>query len=217
MTALPVPPPFNELQAALHPLDAVPTGPGWNQEELAGLLPEGGALVDAAVLVPLVPRIDSDGPSLSVLLTRRTDGLRQHGGQVSFPGGRVDAGDTGLVDTALREAHEEIGLPPAQAQLLGYLDPLATITGFRVLPVVARIPADFVPRPEPGEVAEVFEVPLPWLMAHDNLARIEIEFGGRARPVLEFRRHHRHPQQRIWGATASILLNLRERLAAVGA
>lgn len=217
MTASPVPPSLDLLQAALHPLDAVPAGPGWNLDELAGLLRDGDPLVDAAVLVPLVPRIDPSGPYLSVLLTRRTDGLRQHAGQVSFPGGRVDAGDAGPVDAALREAHEEIGLPPARAELLGYLDPLTTITGFRVLPVVARIPADFVPRPEPGEVAEVFEVPLPWLMAHDNLSRIAIEFGGRARHVLEFRRHDGNPAQRIWGATASILLNLRERLAAVGA
>lgn len=201
---------LDSLQSALHPLEAAPMGAGWNEEELEGLLPADAALVDAAVLVPLVRREE-----IAVLLTRRTDGLRHHAGQVSFPGGRVDAGDAGPLDTALREAHEEIGLPPAQAQLLGYLDPLATVTGFRVLPVVARIPADFVPHPEPGEVAEVFEVPLAWLMAPENLARIAIGFGGRARRVLEFRRHDAHPEQRIWGATASILLNLRERLAAV--
>ena len=226
----PLPRPFDALQAALHPLDAAPSGRGWNHDELDGLLPADAALVDAAVLVPLVQRADRAGPhpdspsftgapatgvSLAVVLTRRTDGLRHHAGQVSFPGGRVDAGDAGPVDTALREAYEEIGLPLAQAQLLGYLDPLATVTGFRVLPVVARIPADFVPRPDPGEVAEVFEVPLAWLMAPENLARIAIEFGGRARQVLEFRRHDGNPEQRIWGATASILLNLRERLAAM--
>jgi 8-oxo-dGTP pyrophosphatase MutT (NUDIX family) len=216
---------LESLQAALHPLDAAPAGRGWNQDELDGLLPADTALVDAAVLVPLVQRaaLDDtdaadphfDSTSLAVVLTRRTDDLRHHAGQVSFPGGRVDANDAGPVDAALREAHEEIGLPPAQAQLLGYLDPLATVTGFRVLPVVARIPADFVPRPEPSEVAEVFEVPLAWLMAPENLARIAIEFGGRARHVLEFRRHDASPGQRIWGVTASILFNLRERLAEV--
>lgn len=203
---------FPTLQAALHPLDAAPVTAGWNHQELAGLLPEDATLIDAAVLVPLVQREET-----AVVLTRRTDGLRQHGGQVSFPGGRIDAGDAGPVAAALREAHEEIGLPPAQAELLGYLDPLCTITGFRVLPVVARIPPDFVPHPEPGEVAEVFEVPLAWLMAPENLARIAIDFGGRARHVLEFRRYDKTPDQRIWGATASILLNLRERLAAVKA
>lgn len=211
---------LESLQTALHPLDAAPVGPGWNQDELDGLLPADAALVDAAVLVPLVRRAvfdhtDSDDTHLAVLLTRRTDALRHHAGQVSFPGGRIDATDAGPVDAALREAHEEIGLPPTHAQLLGYLDPLATVTGYRVLPVVARIPADFVPRPEPGEVAEVFEVPLAWLMAPENLARIAIEFGGRARHVLEFRRHDSNPEQRIWGVTASILFNLRERLSEV--
>ena len=211
---------LESLQAALHPLDAAPVGPGWNQDELDGLLPADAALVDAAVLVPLVQRAafdgtDSNGTHLAVLLTRRTDALRHHAGQVSFPGGRIDAGDAGPIDAALREAHEEIGLAPARVQLLGYLDPLATVTGYRVLPVVARIPADFVPQPEPSEVAEVFEVPLQWLMAPENLARIAIEFGGRARHVLEFRRHDSNPEQRIWGVTASILFNLRERLAEV--
>jgi 8-oxo-dGTP pyrophosphatase MutT (NUDIX family) len=216
---------LESLRAALHPLDAAPVGPGWNQDELDGLLPADAALVDAAVLVPLVRRAafdgahsndtDSSGTHLAVLLTRRTDALRHHAGQVSFPGGRVDAIDAGPVDAALREAQEEIGLAPAHAQLLGYLDPLATVTGYRVLPVVARIPADFVPQPEPSEVAEVFEVPLQWLMAPENLARIAIEFGGRARHVLEFRRHDSNPEQRIWGVTASILFNLRERLAEV--
>lgn len=216
---------LESLQAALHPLDTAPVGPGWNQDELDGLLLAGAALVDAAVLVPLVQRvgredsgsinIDPDRTHLAVLLTRRTDALRHHAGQVSFPGGRIDAGDAGPIDAALREAHEEIGLSPAHVQLLGYLDPLATVTGYRVLPVVARIPADFVPQPEPSEVAEVFEVPLQWLMAPENLARIAIEFGGRARHVLEFRRHDSNPEQRIWGVTASILFNLRERLAEV--
>jgi 8-oxo-dGTP pyrophosphatase MutT (NUDIX family) len=201
---------LGSLRSALHPLDTAPDGRGWNAEELEDLLPADAAFVEAAVLVPLVQRVE-----LAVVLTRRTDALRNHGGQVSFPGGRVDAGDAGAVDAALREAHEEIGLPPTRVQLLGYLDPLATVTGFRVLPVVAWIPPDFVPRPEPGEVAEVFEVPLAWLMVPDNLARIAIEYGGRARQVLEFRRHDANPEQRIWGATASILLNLRERLAAV--
>lgn len=201
---------LDALPAALHPVAAVPAGHGWNHAELDGLLPADGALIDAAVLVPLVQR-----DVLMVVLTRRTDDLRHHAGQVSFPGGRVDSGDDGPVDAALREAHEEIGLPPASVRVLGYLDPLSTVTGFRVLPVVAGIPADFVPQPEPGEVAAVFEVPLAWLMAPENLARVAIEFGGRTRHVLEFQRHVDAPAQRIWGATASILLNLRERLAAV--
>lgn len=199
------------LQAALEPPDAVPAGPAWNLDELRDLLPARAALADAAVLVPLL-----DDGGTRVILTRRHDGLRHHGGQVSFPGGRVDPGDAGPLAAALREAEEEIGLPRRAARVLGYLDPLATISGFRVLPVVARVPAGFVPRPQPGEVAEVFSLPLSWLMAPENLDRIAITFGGRERHVFEYQRHQAAPDQRVWGATASILYNLRQRLLAAG-
>lgn len=199
------------LQAALEPPDAVPAGPAWNLDELRDLLPARAALADAAVLVPLL-----DEGGTRVILTRRHDGLRHHGGQVSFPGGRVDPGDAGPLAAALREAEEEIGLPRGAARVLGYLDPLATISGFRVLPVVARVPAGFVPRPQPGEVAEVFSLPLSWLMAPENLDRIAITFGGRERHVFEYQRHAAAPGQRVWGATASILYNLRQRLLAAG-
>ena len=135
------------LQAALNPPGVVPAGPAWNLHDLHDLLPADARLVDAAVLVPLIGDADT-----GVILTRRHDGLRHHAGQVSFPGGRVDPGDDGPVAAALREAEEEIGLAPAQARVLGYLDPLATVTGFRVLPVVARIPAGFEPRPRRARV-----------------------------------------------------------------
>lgn len=199
------------LQAALEPPNAVPAGPAWNLDELRGLLPEHAALADAAVLVPLMGERDP-----RVILTRRHEGLRHHGGQVSFPGGRVDPGDAGPLAAALREAEEEIGLPRARARVLGYLDPLATISGFRVLPVVARVPADFVARPRPGEVAEVFSLPLSWLMAPENLDRIAIRVQGHERHLLEYQRHDAAPEQRVWGATASILYNLRQRLLAAG-
>ena len=194
-----------QLAAALHGLAAPPGGAGWNLAELDGLLPPGD-FASAAVLVGLVPRREGT----QVLLTRRTDGLRHHGGQVSFPGGRIEAGDHDAVAAALRETHEELGLPPAQIAPLGFLDPLATITGFRILPVVAMVSPDYIAIPDPGEVADVFEVPLAFLLDPENLDAHTFDLLGRPRAVWEYR----YPAQRIWGATASILLNLRERLEA---
>ncbi len=194
------------LRHALHPLDLPPSGPPWNLQELDGLLAPGGDLRQAAVLVGLIAH-PSAPPT--VLLTRRTDALRHHAGQVSFPGGRIEPWDAGPAAAALREASEEVGLPAQLVEPLGYLDPLLTLTGFRVLPVVAWIAPGFVPRADPSEVAEVFEVPLEVLLDPARLERIEIALGGRPRHVLQYR----YEQQRIWGATASILFNLRERLA----
>jgi len=150
--------PRSSLRAALRPLDTAPQPPGWNHADLVGVLGD-VALTPAAVLVPLCARASG----LNVLFTRRVSGLRQHAGQVSFPGGRSDAGDRDALATALRESAEEIGLHAASAEPLGYLDCFDTISGYRVTPVVARIAADFVARPNADEVAEVFEVPLAWL------------------------------------------------------
>lgn len=197
------------LSRALHPLGATLSQPPWNLDELGDLIGDVPA-VDAAVLVGLVPRGDA---GLQVLLTRRTDSLRNHAGQVSFPGGRIEADDVGAVAAALRETHEEIGLDLALASPLGFLDPLITITGFRVLPVVARVDPGYIATPDPGEVAEVFEVALDFLMHPDNLERVALDYRGRTRHVLQFRNSPQAPQHRIWGVTASILFNLRERLA----
>lgn len=200
----PVLPDCPRLPDALHPLSAPPADAGWNHADLAGLLDPARPVAQAAVLVGLVPR-----ERTQVLLTLRTADLRHHAGQVSFPGGRIEPGDADAVAAALREAHEEIGLPPSGATPLGYLDPLVTITGFRVLPVVALVDPGYVPVPHPGEVAEVFEVPLGFLLDPANLARRRFELpAGGVREVLEYR----YPAQRIWGATASMLLNLRHRL-----
>ena len=203
------------LRAVLHPVDAPPSGPGWNHADLDGLLPD-APLREAAVLVGLVTRTEG----WQVLLTRRTDALRHHAGQVSFPGGRIEPGDRDAIDAALRESREEIGLVASQAAPIGFLDPLCTITGFRVLPLVAMVDPEFVPQPDPGEVAEVFEVPLDYVLDPRNLRALDIASiagrpvpDGRPRKVLEFV-DRGNPGQRIWGATASILFNLRERIAA---
>lgn len=193
----------SRLGAALHPLDAPPESP-WNLDDLEGL-PLPAQPLPAAVLVGVIPRPAGAG----VLLTRRSDGLRHHGGQVSFPGGRIEAVDASPAAAALREANEEVGLDAMQARALGYLDPLLTVTGFRVLPTVVLIDPAFQARPEPGEVAAVFEVPLDLLLDPLQLEKVELQFGGRARHVFQYR----YQPQRIWGATASILYNLRERLA----
>ena len=193
-----------QLRGALHPLEAPPAGAPWNLDELEGLLSPGEPHA-AAVLVGVIPRPEG----ASILLTRRNEALRHHGGQVSFPGGRVEPSDASPLHAALREAAEEVGLQPSQALALGYLDPLLTITGFRVQPALVLVEPDFLPRPDPSEVADVFEVPLDLLLDPDQLERITLHFGGRARHVFQYR----YQPQRIWGVTASILFNLRERLA----
>lgn len=199
--------PLARIVAALHPLADAPTGDGWNHADIVDLLPEGAPLVEAAVLVGLVQRTGG----MQVLLTRRTEALRHHAGQVSFPGGRLEPEDTDAVAAALRETFEEVGIAATQIEPLGYLDAFTTITGFRVLPVVATIVGDYAARPDPNEVAEVFEVPLAFLLDPGNVASLALEHRGRTRQVLEYR----YPGQRIWGVTAAILSNLRQRLAAL--
>ena len=200
--------PLSTLARALHPLETPPADAPWNFDDLSDLIARDTS-TEAAVLVGLVPRPDG----LQVLLTRRTDSLRNHAGQVSFPGGRVERDDLDAGAAALREAHEEIGLPPTLVTPLGFLDPLITISGFRVLPLVAAVSPHYVATPDPGEVAEVFEVALEFLMHPDNLERVALDYRGRIRHVLQYRSAPQAPQHRIWGATASILFNLRERLA----
>lgn len=159
----------------------------------------------AAVLVPLVERPEG----LSVLLTQRTDHLAHHPGQISFPGGRLedeDCGDAAIA--ALRETEEEIGLSRERVTLLGRLDQYITGTGFGITPVVGMVAPPFELTPDPFEVAEVFEVPLDFLLDPENhkLHRVVVE--GRHRPFWSMT----WEQRVIWGATAGILVNLSEVL-----
>lgn len=196
--------------AALRARFASP--PDWQPEITAdGRLPgRGGPLRPAAVLVPLLVR--SSG--LSVLLTERSAHLTDHAGQISFPGGRVEQGDHDAAATALREADEELGLGAALVETLGALPLYLTATGFSVTPVVGLIDADPVLRPDPFEVAAVFEVPLPFLMDPANHQRRMLVDGAVRRTfyampyVAAGRRHF------IWGATAAMLRNFYHLLRA---
>ena len=190
--------------ARFHPLDQPPKASPWNQGELADLLPSDLELRPAAVLVGLVKR--TDGPTL--FLTRRTDTMRQHAGQIAFPGGGADVGDASAVITALRETEEEVGIAPRLIAPLGYLDPYATITGFRILPVVAWIAPEFELKLQREEVAEAFEVPLEFVLEAKNAQKVRAEFRGRMRHYWQFD----YGPHRIWGATAAMILNLRRFL-----
>lgn len=198
------------IQSALHPLHAPPAHDGGHLDELTGLVPDSPP-IPAAVLVGMVPRAEG----LQVLLTRRTAALRHHAGQVSFPGGRVETDDRDACAAALRETAEEVGIASSLIRPLGYLDSLRTVTGFRVLPLVAVITPDYVASPDPREVDEVFEVSFDYLMSPSNLRRVQVTFAGRPRTVLEFV-DPGSSGRRIWGVSASILLNLRERMENTG-
>jgi 8-oxo-dGTP pyrophosphatase MutT (NUDIX family) len=158
----------------------------------------------AAVLLALVER----SAGLSMLFTERSPHLSQHAGQVSFPGGRLEPGDPDAVATALREAHEEVGLASQQVSVAGCLDEHATGTGFVVTPVVGFVDAGFVAVPNPEEVEAVFEVPLDYLLDAKNFQLSYRErFGSRFRT---FELHY--DGHLIWGATAAMLVNFREMI-----
>ena len=158
----------------------------------------------AAVLVPIIDR----APEATVLLTERTKHLSAHAGQIAFPGGKMDKSDSEPMQTALREAHEEIGLDPALVSPIGFLDTYQTVTNFRVAPLVALIPADFEPILDPSEVADAFEVPLRFLMSVENHHIHSLDYEGRERFYYAMPYGDRY----IWGATAGILHNLFEWL-----
>jgi 8-oxo-dGTP pyrophosphatase MutT (NUDIX family) len=193
---------MDALMGALLPLSAPPTAPGWNHAEMTELLGN-SKRAPAAVLVGF-----REGVQPRLVLTVRTDQLQMHAGQVAFPGGRSDPADGDALTTALRESEEEIGLDRTLVTPLGYLDCFETISGFCITPVVAKIAAEAQLYPAPDEVAEVFEVPLAFLLEPANLRRYTMEFRGHQRPMVEFV----HGGHRIWGATAAMLFNLLQRM-----
>lgn len=189
---------LDRLRSVLHPLPSrsvfvVEDGVG--DEELTA----------ASVLFPIVLR-----PSgASVLLTQRTAHLKDHPGQISFPGGRFEPQDGSPAETALREAREEIGLASRHIEILGYLPEYRTGTGFRVTPVVAAVKPPFDLSPEPGEVAEIFEVPFSFLMDAANHQQHSQHYRGKLRHYYAMP----YGEYFIWGATAGIIVTLAKALA----
>ncbi len=168
-------------------------------------LPEGRKLRPAGVLIP-IQMIDGDA---QVILTKRSSHLKHHPGQIAFPGGKQDEGDADVVAAALREADEEIGLSPDNVEVLGTLPPHETVTSFTVTPVIGLIRTAFDVRPEPGEVEEVFHVPLKHLTLLD---RFVVE-GRRWRGQRRYYYTIPYGPYYIWGATARMLRGLAERMA----
>lgn len=166
----------------------------------ARMIPEGEEPRPAAVLVPLVPR----EAGLHVLLTQRQPHLRSHAGQVAFPGGRIDAADLNPVAAALRETEEETGILPGFVDPLGFLDTYLTSTNFRVMPVVGILRPGFKVTPQAAEVADVFEVPLAFLMNPASHERHSRDWQGRQRHYFAMPWQGRY----IWGATAGMIRNL---------
>lgn len=183
----------------------------WAPEPFEPLAQQGDPRA-AAVLVPLVVR----DAHLSVLLTQRADHLSDHAGQISFPGGRREPSDPDAVATALREAQEEVALAPERVEVLGALPDYLTGTGFRVTPVVGLVHSPFTVRADTLEVAEIFEVPLPFLMnpANHEVRLLRWEGGERRFFAMPYPRPGTGGHYFIWGATAGMLRNFYRFLAA---
>ena len=194
---LDVPPALHDLTLTDFPRGDLDRNPAaWEQ---AGVK----ATRAAAVLVPVV-----DHAEPGVLLTMRTSDLPNHGGQIAFPGGKIDPGDSTPLAAALREADEEIGLAAASIEPIGYLDLYLTFTGFRILPVVARVTPNYALKINASEVADAFEVPLAFVMDEANHARKSRDWKGVTRHYYEMPFGERY----IWGVTAGILRNLYEKI-----
>lgn len=158
----------------------------------------------AAVLIPITDRRDP-----GVILTQRPTWLRSHAGQVAFPGGKVDDGDENTIAAALREAHEELNIPPAQVEVIGVADTYFSGSGYSIAPVVGVIPPDLALQPNPEEVEDWFEVPLAFLLDPANSIKKQAAWNGQQRTYYDIQ----WGERRIWGVTAGIIANLVRRLA----
>lgn len=165
-------------------------------------LPAHEALTAAAVLIPITDRARP-----GVILTQRVETLRQHAGQVAFPGGRIDPGEDAIT-AALREAEEEVALPTSAVEVIGPTDHYRTGTGYTITPIVGVVPPDLPLHPNEGEVASVFEVPLDFLLDPANHRERTVDWQGLERTFWEMTWEDR----RIWGATAGMIVNLSRRL-----
>jgi 8-oxo-dGTP pyrophosphatase MutT (NUDIX family) len=192
-----------DVPAGLTDASLVPSSGDQGTDRMLQILAREQPVRPAAVLVPVV-----DHPQPTVLLTQRSAHLNDHAGQISFPGGKIDATDTSPLDTALREAEEEIGLSREFVEPVGYLDLYGTSFGFRILPTVARVRPGFKLRINHAEVDDAFEVPLAFLMDPVNHQVHSKEFRGMERSYYAMPFAERY----IWGATAGILRVLYERI-----
>ncbi len=172
-------------------------------EDEAYLAEEADKVRDAAVLIAF-----TDRPNPGVILTQRPQWLRNHAGQVAFPGGKIDPCDRDPIDAALREAEEEIGLSPRDVMVAGQTEAYRSGSGFLITPVLGVIPPDLAFEPNPDEVEDWFEVPLDTLFNADNYALHEAHWQGRARRYYDMHWQGR----RIWGVTAGIIINLARRM-----
>lgn len=185
-----------------NPTDVVmpPGSDSWPADMRAALTE---SLKPAGVLIPVIER----RADLSVLLTQRSAELKHHAGQISFPGGRMEEHDADIQATALRETHEEVGIEPGNVAVIGYLPPMPTVTGYAVTPVVGVVADPDAYEVDRNEVEFAFEVPLGFLFDRRNARASERTYRGRRIPIIEFR----FEGHRIWGATAHMLLSLREK------
>lgn len=189
---------FVDTALPADPLDVIdyPGSEHWPtslQEQLSG------SLTPAGVLIPI---FDRPGTGLSVLLTQRSAELKHHAGQISFPGGRMEPDDANIAATALRETHEEVGIVADSVSVIGYLEPMPTITGYAVTPVIGLVDTAVTVSVDRTEVEFSFEVPLPFLLDAGNRRIVLRDLHGKSFPMAEFN----YDGHRIWGATAMMII-----------